>query len=77
MQSTKPPLIPCDEKRRLLAEWNLTAAEAARLTVLSTKVRDTASVDAYDLLQKQLDVSRAACDDARKAYQRHQSAHDC
>ena len=75
----EPSLIPasCTEKGRLLKEWSRTAAEVAELTQEPSRNRGVQPRDEYAPIRDRLENTWRACENARNAFQWHQSEHGC
>ena len=79
MKDALPALIPapCAEKGRLLKEWSQTAAVVSELTRLLAKERGLIPKEDSQFISKKLEIGWKACENARKAFQRHQCEHGC
>jgi DNA-binding Lrp family transcriptional regulator len=67
----------CEEKARLLAEYETTTKDfAASITDLQRKIGTSPKTE-YDRLQRATDEARLKSEQARLALERHVAAHGC
>jgi hypothetical protein len=69
--------VLCEERDRLLHEYNSAVQEASRAVGQVADLAGTSSADDYQLINREKDRAKARLKTARSAYERHVAQHGC
>ena len=69
--------MACDERSRLMSEYNRTTRAYSVAVRELTKQRGTISLDRYQELKRGIDAVRLECERARLALEWHTASHKC